>query len=97
MPTLAPGVHDPSEAPWWEFHCEDCATVVAQWMSHAARDISQQVINRAAGGYVHSVEVLFTSLDGMSGHYRCRAKLHPGRWWYFTVSRGNQVSVPTTH
>jgi hypothetical protein len=91
--TLDIGVHEPGDAPWWEFHCDDCTTVVKQWMNEAAEVIGQEIANRAAGGLA-TVEMLHMSLDGMSGHYMCTCELHPNHPRFFVVTRGNQTMEP---
>lgn len=62
--TLEPGVFDPSEAPWWEFSCGELTTV-EQWMRQAALHFARIVSTEEDCG----VQVLYTSLDGMTGHY----------------------------
>jgi len=62
--TLEPGIHDPEEAPWWEFTCADEVTT-AQWMRQAARTFAVKL----SGEEDCDVRVIYTSLDGMTGHY----------------------------
>lgn len=91
--TLEPGVYEMEDAPWWEFHCDDCTTVVKQWMNEAAQLIGQEIVNRAAGGEAQ-VEVIMMSLDGMTGSYQCIGTLNPTHPWFFVVTRGDQTEEP---
>ena len=89
--TFDPGVYDASEAPWFEFNCEGCTTVVKQWMNEAAEVFGQQIANRSAGGEA-TVELQFMSLDGMWGQYVCHMELNHAV--DFMVYRGNVVELP---
>jgi hypothetical protein len=94
MTTLAPGVHDPSEAPWWEFTADNLTTVVTcRWMSIAALQLAQEYVNKSAGGKVVEVYCMYTSLDGMTGQYAVRASLLV-RTVYLTVRRGKMLTSP---
>jgi hypothetical protein len=94
LPVLTPGVHNPEDAPWWEFTCDevDPTTVVTQWMGQAAQVFGQRLANRAASGSV-IVECMYMSLDGASGLYRVIAhgrRVHN----YIVISRGDMVEKP---
>lgn len=92
MPILLPGVYDPSEAPWWEFSCQEFPTVRKQWMSEAARHFAHLLANRMAGGKP-TVTVLWTSLDGITGTYEVKLRHHRVAQ-VIVVTREYQVPQP---
>jgi hypothetical protein len=84
--TLEPGVHEPSEAPWWEFTSDlSDQKLVRQWMGEAARAFAEEAAGEGA-----EVEVESMSADGMVGFYAIISLPDI----YFTVLRGALVDKP---
>lgn len=81
--TLEPGVHEPDQAPWWEFTSDlSDGVLVLQWMGEAAREFAVREYGEGT-----KVAVVSTSADGMVGFY---AITDPPDI-YFTVLRGQQT------
>ena len=93
--TLEPGIHDPSEAPWWRFTSPEVegTTVVKQWMNEAAEVFGIEISKRCGGGELH-LQQLGMSLSGMTGHYLCHFQHHPNKPVPMTVRRGEQTMEP---
>ena len=91
--TLEPGIHDPSQAPWWEFHCDGFTPVVEQWMNDAARRFAGELSKVNAGGKVERCRPQYLSLDGSSGRYSVKLAEHRKRF-YLTVVRGDMQPKP---
>lgn len=103
--TLEPGIHDPEDAPWWEFTCDGCDPALAQWMAEAAAQFAA-ILTAAAWPGLRPVPWLKCdgmSLDGMSGQYTVdvtfpRDRRRKRRTFTFIVSRSDEpVPKPELH
>lgn len=92
MTTIEPGIHAPSQAPWWRFTCDGYDPVIRQWMGEAADIFAAQLASRNAGGEVLSVFCAFTSLDGMRGTYQVRLSEH-SREYILAITRDPQHPI----
>lgn len=82
--TLEPGIHDPEDAPSWEFECEGFTPVVEQWMGTAAEKFAATL----TGGEEFRVHCAYMAADGGSGTY---VVYFAGRQQVIVVWRGDMA------
>jgi hypothetical protein len=86
------GVFEWQDAPHWIFTCDGMIVfTVKQWMGEAATYFAVQMSKTNAGGET-TVEILYMSLDGMTGYYQVTFEHHPFPS-LLVVRRDNQTKV----
>jgi len=92
--TLDPGFYDHTEAPWFNFTCDEVTdtTVVKQWMKEAAEQFAVLLSKRIWGGETE-VETAYLHMDGMTGVFVVTFEHHRPEQT-ITVHRGEQTVEP---